>query len=270
MTRRRRCQAAQRPPAGGSSASISPAATSTRGSMSTATRPPTKATARSAPSGCGCGSGPAAPTARFFTAEVSGDTHRCAMLHAGRACLYVAGSWRAIFLRFAGRSSRRSARCSSRVASSAATCLLAMHLDFEIQRCTRRCAATDRPLEPGEVCYSVLEVRRGGDRSQGLLQRRVDRAAGGGVRLVEVARSRAERQENQAGAERRAAWNCSINWPSSRTSEDMRYVLALLLVRRRVLRLDGPATAQRRNQSSPADVETHDRVLPACATPRTK
>ena len=34
----------------------------------------------------------------------------------------------------------------------------AMQLDFEIQRSTRRCAATDRALEPGEICYSVLEV----------------------------------------------------------------------------------------------------------------
>ena len=34
-----------------------------------------------------------------------------------------------------------------------------MLLDFEIQRCTRRCAATDRALEPGEICYSVLESR---------------------------------------------------------------------------------------------------------------
>ena len=33
-----------------------------------------------------------------------------------------------------------------------------MQLDFEIQRFTRRCAATDRPLEPGELCYTVLEV----------------------------------------------------------------------------------------------------------------
>ena len=33
-----------------------------------------------------------------------------------------------------------------------------MLLDFEVQRCTRRCAATDRPLEPGELCYSVLEA----------------------------------------------------------------------------------------------------------------
>ncbi len=29
-------------------------------------------------------------------------------------------------------------------------------LDFEIQRCTRRCAKTDRELAAGETYYSVL------------------------------------------------------------------------------------------------------------------
>ena len=29
-------------------------------------------------------------------------------------------------------------------------------LDFEVQRCTRTCAATERPLAPGEVFYSAL------------------------------------------------------------------------------------------------------------------
>ena len=31
-------------------------------------------------------------------------------------------------------------------------------LDFEVQRCTRRCAATDRELKPGETFYSTLVV----------------------------------------------------------------------------------------------------------------
>ena len=33
-----------------------------------------------------------------------------------------------------------------------------MLLDFEVQRCTRCCAATERALEPGDECYSVLEI----------------------------------------------------------------------------------------------------------------
>ena len=34
-----------------------------------------------------------------------------------------------------------------------------MLLDFEVQRTSRRCTATDVPLEPGDVCYSMLEVQ---------------------------------------------------------------------------------------------------------------
>ncbi|MEX2092293.1 MAG: hypothetical protein WD971_06430 [Pirellulales bacterium] len=115
-----------------------------------------------------------------------------------------------------------------------------MQLDFEIQRSTRRCAATDRALEPGEVCYSVLEVR-GADivrkdyaasawsgppaESFGWWKSRVPEPHAKKIKLapndvlLELFDHLAERPEN----------------------EDMRYVLALLLVRRRVLRLDGPA-----------------------------
>ena len=34
-------------------------------------------------------------------------------------------------------------------------------IDYDIQRCSRRCAASDRELHNGEVCYSVL-VPEGG------------------------------------------------------------------------------------------------------------
>ena len=115
-----------------------------------------------------------------------------------------------------------------------------MQLDFEIQRSTRRCAATDRPLEPGEVCYSVLEVqgaeivRKDYSASAwtappaeafGWWKSRVPEPNAKKIKLapndvlLELFDQLAERPEN----------------------EDMRYVLALLLVRRRVLRLDGPA-----------------------------
>jgi hypothetical protein len=115
-----------------------------------------------------------------------------------------------------------------------------MQLDFEIQRLTRRCAATDRPLEPGEVCYSVLEVR-GADivrndfaatawtgppaEAFGWWKSRVPEPNAKKIKLapnevlLELFDQLAERPE----------------------CEDTRYVLALLLVRRRVLRLDGPA-----------------------------
>ncbi len=33
-----------------------------------------------------------------------------------------------------------------------------MSLDFDVQRCTRKCTATERNFEPGETFYSVLET----------------------------------------------------------------------------------------------------------------
>jgi len=114
-----------------------------------------------------------------------------------------------------------------------------MLLDFEVQRSTRRCAATDRPLEPGDVCYSVLEVQ-GADVIRkdycreawagppedafGWWRSRVPAPTAKKIKLapndvlLELFDQLADRSEQQ----------------------DMRYVLALLLLRRRVLRLDVP------------------------------
>ena len=83
--------------------------------------------------------------------------------------------------------------------------LAVMLLDFEVQRCSRRCAATDRALEPGDMCYSVLEVNGAEvvrkDFQRGSLERRARRR----VRLVEVAHTRTDGKENQAGPQRGAA-----------------------------------------------------------------
>src|SRR5688572_13729610 len=112
-----------------------------------------------------------------------------------------------------------------------------MLLDFEVQRCTRRCAATDRALEPGELSYSVLEVQ-GADvirkdfcseawtgapeSALGWWKTRVPEPAAKKIKLapndvlLELFDELADRPEQS----------------------DLRYVLTLLLIRRRVLRLD--------------------------------
>jgi hypothetical protein len=114
-----------------------------------------------------------------------------------------------------------------------------MLLDFEVQRSTRRCAATDRPLEPGELSYSVLEVN-GADvvrkdycseawtgppeSALGWWKARVPEPTAKKVKLapndvlLELFDELADRPEQS----------------------DLRYVLVLLLIRRRVLRLDAP------------------------------
>jgi hypothetical protein len=112
-----------------------------------------------------------------------------------------------------------------------------MLLDFEVQRLTRRCAATDRPLEPGDECFSVLEV------------------AGAEVIRKDYCR------DAWSGPPERAFgwWKSRVPEPVAKKiklapndvlldlfdqlayqplQEDMRYVLTLLLVRRRVFRLE--------------------------------
>jgi hypothetical protein len=112
-----------------------------------------------------------------------------------------------------------------------------MLLDFEVQRCTRCCAATERPLEPGDECYSVLEIvgaeivrkdycpeawKGAPESAFGWWKSRVSEPTARKIKLapndvlLELFDQLADKSEQQ----------------------DLRYVLALLLVRRRVLRVD--------------------------------
>jgi hypothetical protein len=112
-----------------------------------------------------------------------------------------------------------------------------MLLDFEVQRCTRCCAATERALAPGEECYSVLEIagadvirkdycpeawKGAPDTAFGWWKSRVPEPTAKKIKLapndvlLELFDQLADKSEQQ----------------------DLRYVLTLLLVRRRVLRVD--------------------------------
>jgi hypothetical protein len=114
-----------------------------------------------------------------------------------------------------------------------------MQLDFEVQRSTRRCAATQRELAPGEPCYSLLEVA-GADviRKDYCL----DGWAGppDGVlgwwkgRVPELVAKRIQLAPNDILL---TLFDQLAEQPGQ---EDMRYVLALLLIRRRVLRIETP------------------------------
>jgi hypothetical protein len=112
-----------------------------------------------------------------------------------------------------------------------------MLLDFEVQRTSRRCTATDLPLEPGDICYSVLEVQ--------------------GADVIRKDYSSAAWTEPPTQAF--AWWRTRIPAPTAKkvklapndvllelfdqladdpAQDDLRYVLTLLLVRRRVFRLE--------------------------------
>jgi hypothetical protein len=115
-----------------------------------------------------------------------------------------------------------------------------MLLDFEVQRCTRCCAVTERALEPGDECYSVLEVQ-GAD----VIRKDYCRDAWKGApdaafgwwksRVPEPTAKKIKLAPNDVLLE-------LFDQLAERTDQqDLRYVLALLLVRRRVLRVEMPS-----------------------------
>ena len=117
-----------------------------------------------------------------------------------------------------------------------------MLLDFEIQRCTRQCAATERKLAPGESFYSVLVVD-GAD----VIRRDYCQEAWDGPpesafgwwqsRVPQVESKKAKLAPNDVLLE---LFDQLAEQPER---EDVRYVLLLLLVRRRVMRLEESVAA---------------------------
>jgi hypothetical protein len=114
--------------------------------------------------------------------------------------------------------------------------------DFEIQRCTRRCAATERPLEPGEECFSLLVADGAAvsrhDFSTEAWRGPPEHAIGWWkTRVPEPNAKKIKLAPNEV------LLNFFDQLADQPANEDMRYVLALLLLRRRVLRLETTAAA---------------------------
>jgi hypothetical protein len=116
-------------------------------------------------------------------------------------------------------------------------------MDYEVQRCTRRCAKTHRVLEPGENYFSTLIV-------EGAKVVRYDFAeeawSGPPDGSLGWWKSRVP-----TGESKRASWAPSDvmldlfdELEHQADKQDLRYVLALLLVRRRVLRLEDTVHAE--------------------------
>ncbi|MCS7015229.1 MAG: hypothetical protein RMJ19_04225 [Gemmatales bacterium] len=109
---------------------------------------------------------------------------------------------------------------------------------YRIQESTRRCARTGRELRPGEMCYSVLYER------DGQLVREdysLEAWAGPPADAFCFWRGRVPPQERPKRVvyNEEALWDCFLQL-ESRTDPQalaLRYVLALLLLRRRRLRL---------------------------------
>jgi hypothetical protein len=109
--------------------------------------------------------------------------------------------------------------------------------EYEIQRCSRRCAASGRELRDGEVCYSVLMA-------EGAQVVRYDYAAEAwpGPPPGAIGWWRTTVADPQAGRLTWAPHDVMLRYferlLDDPAAEDARYVLALLLVRRRVLELE--------------------------------
>src|SRR5207249_11242458 len=103
-------------------------------------------------------------------------------------------------------------------------------IDYDIQRCSRRCAATERELKDGETCFSVLVpegaavVRR--DYSAEAWQGPPENAIGWWKTTI---------VDPQAGRPHWAPNDVMLNYferlLDDPAGQDARYVLALLLVR---------------------------------------
>ncbi|MHC4179806.1 MAG: hypothetical protein ACYSWU_20045, partial [Planctomycetota bacterium] len=103
-------------------------------------------------------------------------------------------------------------------------------MDYEVQRCSRRCAESDRELAPGETFYSVL-VAEGGE------LRRHDYSADvwKGPPPEAIGWWKSQIPDPRAGRKHWAPNDVMLQFfdelAAQPGKQDMRYVLALLLVR---------------------------------------
>ncbi|TVS09702.1 MAG: hypothetical protein EA424_26575 [Planctomycetaceae bacterium] len=110
-------------------------------------------------------------------------------------------------------------------------------VDFDIQRCSRRCAKSDQEFAPGEVFYSVL-IAKGSE----IVRYDYSEAAWEGPPDEAIGWWRSQMPEPTA---RRANWapnDVMLDYfqqlESQAEKQDVRYILTLLMIRRRVLRLE--------------------------------
>lgn len=108
-------------------------------------------------------------------------------------------------------------------------------MDYEVERCTRRCAASGRELQEGEEFYSALSTDRGQVHRSDYA---VEHWSGPPESALAWWRSRMPTHEAKKGqlAPNEVLLQLFAELEHVPEKADMRYVLALLLVRRRVLR----------------------------------
>lgn len=121
-------------------------------------------------------------------------------------------------------------------------------LDYEIQRCTRRCAATDRELAPGEAFYSVLCVQ-GAD----IIRRDYAASSWSGPPTDCLGWWKSEVPDPRSTRVQWAPNDVLLDYfqklLENEEKRDVAYILTLLLIRRRVFKLDGSEANTNRQES---------------------
>jgi hypothetical protein len=112
-----------------------------------------------------------------------------------------------------------------------------MLLDFEVTHCSRQCAASGRTLAPGETYFSTLHMESGAP-----VRRDYSAAQWRGPVEGAIAWWKARTADNDSSKPKLAPQDVLLNLfteLADRPEEaEFRYVLGLLLVRRRIVKLD--------------------------------
>ncbi|MBN2293914.1 MAG: hypothetical protein JXM70_15920 [Pirellulales bacterium] len=120
-------------------------------------------------------------------------------------------------------------------------------MDFEVQRCSRHCAATERELKPGEEYYSVLI-----DEGANVERYDYSKDAWSGPPENTVAWWKSKIPDRVVKKKQWAPNDVMLQFFEELVNRDeqadMRYVLSLLLVRRRVLRQEESETDEDGNE----------------------
>ncbi len=144
-------------------------------------------------------------------------------------------------------------------------------LDFEVQRCTRRCATTEQSFAPGDTYYSALEVVEAE-----VVRRDYQSQAWQGPPAGTIGWWRStiplegDRKPQLAPSE--VALQLFDQWHQTEGQEDAAYVLALFLVRKRVFRFSEapfPSTSQGLQVHCPKRAAEYELPIPDLDETRT-
>ncbi len=142
-------------------------------------------------------------------------------------------------------------------------------LDFEVQKCTRKCAKTDRELKAGETFFSML-VAEGGD----VIRQDFCEEAWEGPTSESIGWWKSQMPSPSTQKMHWAPQDVMLHFfeqlDDQSDKADLRYVLALLMIRRRILKLeDGESEDDRREWMSVycSRNENHYKVAVVVPTP---